>query len=392
MNRSYHGITRRGQGRTENQDAFFVDDELGLFVVLDGMESAAITTAALDVFTRTVAELVRGGDFDGALHAAATAAHEALRELGTGVEVAALLFGGGRAQMLWSGNCRLYRARNARVEVMTAMEWSSGICLGGESREIFLRYLVVEGGDTFVLSTDGYHRLGDDRDPLVERPDAQGFHVREPLESLTATLMGAAEDDDDATILAVRVARADPRVDLPRVVDDALDAFVERTGEDGTFLVSVTMRFAMNPPGIAEEYPRLSLVLECDPALGYEAGRATAAAFGRELEWRHPELGGPHEFRVTLGGIDDPASIGERTRRIREIAEEVVARHHGIYVGPIEPLSAPGPWQRLLVLIVRDDVDDAGDEDLAASEVRLAIEQADPELAEDVVVRGEYCK
>ncbi|NBB94101.1 MAG: SpoIIE family protein phosphatase [Gammaproteobacteria bacterium] len=115
-----------GRVRRENQDAILADDELGLWLVADGMGGHAGGARASAIARDTVRERVAGGT---PLADAVMAAHYAIRaeqrtEQGfndMGTTVVALAERGSEFDVCWVGDSRAYRFSRAegRLELLT---------------------------------------------------------------------------------------------------------------------------------------------------------------------------------------------------------------------------------------------------------------------------------
>jgi serine/threonine protein phosphatase PrpC len=224
-----HASTRKGRDRNENQDAFFASPELGLFVVVDAMGSARAAAIVLGVFEETVRAARREGTLDGVLTSAARKANAAILHVpitepslrGIGAQFVALLVDGHEARVAWIGQCRCYRSREGKTELMTRDDRTLGCDgpLGGvdiDEPMVPLIHQVLGGdrdvhvheqklpplcaGDTYLLSTDGLHGLYEDNVHVVL--DGARHHT---LQRLTSLLMADADETDDAAALCVRI-------------------------------------------------------------------------------------------------------------------------------------------------------------------------------------------
>jgi serine/threonine protein phosphatase PrpC len=395
------GLTRRGAPRHENQDAFHASSDLGLFVVVDAMETAEAAALAVTALEQTVRAALPAGSPDGVLTAAAERAQRDIKALqgtrqalrGAGAEFAALWIHEGKARIAWSGNCRVYRARGKHVEVVTPTEWQTApTILGSDAFECHEQVFALEDDETLLLTTDGYHRLADDWSQYGPLED-HAYHVcRTPLRRLAESFMALAEADDDATVLCVRFARIDREAEAPRRVREALDGFCARKPDARLAVRSVQVKFPDTPPGVPVDRLRLRLVLEADPRGGRARAEALAAEFVAELQRACPELGGSHEWTTEPLVIEDAADLARRKERVAAFVNELLGRYNGLYLGSIEVKPAWREQQTLHVLVLRDDVDNADDETDAAERVAGALARFDPALAASVEVRGEYCK
>lgn len=225
-----------GRVRRENQDAVLADDELGLWLVADGMGGHAGGARASTIARDTVRDLVRDGT---SLADAVMAAHHAIRseqlerpeynDMGT--TVVALAEQGGRYEVCWVGDSRAYRFRSDSrpLEMLTSDHNVAGVlvasgalspdeatrhpqrhvltdCLGLAGEEV-PRVDIVEGewqpGDMIVLCSDGLSgELGDSEIERILRSvkasSAQGLAE----ELLQGALASGAHDNVSVVVVA----------------------------------------------------------------------------------------------------------------------------------------------------------------------------------------------
>jgi protein phosphatase len=200
------GATDVGRRRASNEDAFLVDDSLGLYVVADGMGGHAAGEVASHEAVETIHGMVKQGlralpDLVGPLtneHAraacrliegavqAATYMIYALAELdreksGMGTTISALLTLGDYAVTAQVGDSRIYQIRDGTVsqitEDHTLISWQmrQGLITPEEARrsphrnvitravgnrdyvEVDTGLIVLAPGDRFLLCSDGLH-------------------------------------------------------------------------------------------------------------------------------------------------------------------------------------------------------------------------------------------
>lgn len=196
-----------GRRRTNNEDAFLVDDELGLWVVADGMGGQAAGEVASQQAVETVHGMVRQG-LSAGQKAAGGEAHESrptnherilesavqgatymvfgLAELdrtksGMGTTVSAMLQVGDELILAQVGDSRIYRVREGVAEQLTEdhtlVNWQiqQGIITAEEAKTSKQRNVItravgnrdyvqvdilrtdVRAGDLYVLCSDGLH-------------------------------------------------------------------------------------------------------------------------------------------------------------------------------------------------------------------------------------------
>ncbi len=195
MKLSAYGKTDTGLLRSNNEDSFFVDEQLGLFIVADGMGGHAAgevaSSMAIDVVRerlepllddqRSVEEvsLVLTNAVSHANRSITQAATENSRWAGMGTTLTILLFHSEQALLAHVGDSRLYRWRNATLEQLSddhsliAEQLRRGIinkldaetsnlrnvllqAVGiSEELDICRKVLPSESGDTFLLCSDG---------------------------------------------------------------------------------------------------------------------------------------------------------------------------------------------------------------------------------------------
>lgn len=225
-----------GRVRRENQDAVLADDELGLWLVADGMGGHAGGARASAVARDTVRERFAAG---AGLADAVMAAHEAIRseqlerpELNDmGTTIVALAERGGRYQVCWVGDSRAYRfspGRN-RLELLTTDHNVAGVlvasgaltpdeatrhpqrhvltdCLGLAGEES-PRVDIVEGewqqGDMILLCSDGLSgELGDSEIERIVR-SASAPRAQDLVDTLLeGALASGAHDNVSVVVVA----------------------------------------------------------------------------------------------------------------------------------------------------------------------------------------------
>jgi serine/threonine protein phosphatase PrpC len=218
LRRSATGLTDVGRKRQSNEDAFFVDDQLGLYIVGDGMGGHAAGEIASQEAVETVYGMVKRGI--GNLHEladpvveedvraasrlmessiqAATYMVFSLAEMdrgktGMGTTLSALLVLGAYAVTAQVGDSRIYRVRDGGVEQLTedhtliAWQLKQGLITPQEAKKSPHRNVITRAvgnrdyvqvdtglvklapGDRFLLCSDGLHGYLRDSDiaPIV---------------------------------------------------------------------------------------------------------------------------------------------------------------------------------------------------------------------------------
>jgi serine/threonine protein phosphatase PrpC len=206
LRRTGYGQTDLGRRRPTNEDAYFVDDELGLFVVADGMGGHAAgevaSREAVDTLYGMVKRGVRGlhdlvdpvseGDSSAAcrlMEAAVQAATYFVYSIaeidrdksGMGTTISALLVLGDYAITAQVGDSRIYRVENDHVEQLTedhtliAWQLKQGLITPQEAArsphrnvitravgnreyvQVDTRCIPLASGLRFLLCSDGLH-------------------------------------------------------------------------------------------------------------------------------------------------------------------------------------------------------------------------------------------
>jgi PPM family protein phosphatase len=241
-----------GLRREENEDAYCVRPDLGLFLVADGMGGHAAgevaSKLAVDAIEAFVAD-TRTADvnrtwpfpFDPALGldgnrlkaafrlanrriAAAMDGNESLRGMAT--TAAALLFGDGPPAIAHVGDSRIYRWRQGHLEQMTQDHswvseqvragmiteadarrhpWRNVVTralAGGEDPDVDVGPLAVQAGDRFLICSDGLSGV-------VPKPALERILAEAPgLEAACHALIDAANDaggPDNITVAMLQI-------------------------------------------------------------------------------------------------------------------------------------------------------------------------------------------
>jgi protein phosphatase len=218
LRRTGTALTDLGRKRKSNEDAFYVDDMLGLYVVADGMGGHAAGEVASQEAVETVYGMVKRGI--GNLHEledpvsdtdaraacrlmesavqAATYMVFSMAEMdrgksGMGTTISAMLILGEYAVTAQVGDSRIYRVRGGDVEQLTedhtliAWQLKQGLITPQEAKKSPHRNVITRAvgnrdyvqvdtglvplllGDRFVLCSDGLHGYLRDQDisPIV---------------------------------------------------------------------------------------------------------------------------------------------------------------------------------------------------------------------------------
>ncbi|MFA5123861.1 PP2C family serine/threonine-protein phosphatase [Zavarzinia sp.] len=227
-------VTHRGMVREENEDAYLVMDDVGLWLVADGVgghDAGRMASNTLVELVRTIGRPAGAMDLMARLEHRLVEANRVLRDRaaangwqGCATTVVVLLVADGAMACVWSGDSRLYRLREGRLiqvshdhsEVQalldagvltaeTARDWPRGNVITraiGPDEEPDLDVVQDDllDGDVFVLCSDGLTRHLSDREieALAALPSTQ-----EACNALVAEAL-ARGGEDNVTVVVVR--------------------------------------------------------------------------------------------------------------------------------------------------------------------------------------------
>lgn len=247
------GLTDPGRVRSANQDRILVDDDLGLYVVCDGLGGRRRGDVAAELATETVRQYVECSrdpkevtwpyGFNLRMSLAAnrlsTAARlanrkvwrrseESLEYLGMGTTIGAVLLDSRSAAVANVGDTRVYLLRGGRLEQLSIDDTAaganvppSGLSLGDlgqpavrsvlthaagsrEDTEVHLKECPLETGDIMLLASDGLHGIvSDDRIRAI-------LSSAESMADHAAALLAAARDagaPDNVSVVLFQVAQ-----------------------------------------------------------------------------------------------------------------------------------------------------------------------------------------
>lgn len=263
------GRTDVGQQRTANEDAMLVDDQLGLYLVCDGMGGHASGQVASDLTVRTIAQVIKTGEpapepgVDSLVVAMQTANRAVYEHSqtdpachGMGTTAVGLRVDGDLVHVCHCGDSRLYLLRDGRLSQITRdhslvnlykdkpeLEGQMGPATSNvivraigldEKVEIDHRVVAMEDADLFLLCCDGLTDLVDDW--MIREIITSG----EPLETMCENLVRAANlngGTDNITVVLVAVrgeetALAEPDREPGSSLDELEDA--EKSHYPGT--------------------------------------------------------------------------------------------------------------------------------------------------------------
>ena len=176
--------TDKGRLREINEDCFLERADVGLWAVADGLGGHSDGEIASRMVCDALADFVPVAGFEETVDAARLrlehvneqllrAATRPINPVRSGSTVVALLARGTRCAILWAGDSRVYRLRNANLEQLTRDHSAaeSSALIGGEDSHAITRAVGaeatlaldvhrdrVQAGDRFLLCSDGLTR------------------------------------------------------------------------------------------------------------------------------------------------------------------------------------------------------------------------------------------
>lgn len=237
-------LSHSGLIRSHNEDSFLVDEDLGLFLVADGMGGHRAGDVASQMGVKAVHERLKtliprtSNDAGAGMQAIRDAIDYANAMIfkasrgsgentGMGTTITLLLLRGKTALVAHVGDSRVYRQRNGKLEALTRdhsllqAQVGAGIISGEEARFSHNRNLVtralgiepttqadvteveVSRGDTFLLCSDGLNTMVDDSDIALALSE-----LEPNLPLSIKCLVEIANDNgghDNVTVLGVRI-------------------------------------------------------------------------------------------------------------------------------------------------------------------------------------------
>lgn len=230
-----HGVTHTGR-RPTNEDAFLAADDLGLFVVADGMGGHNAGEVASGLAVETIHRVVasdRRAPIDVLGTAVRTANDQVLRaaaqqqdHAGMGTTVVAALLGEESLVYAGVGDSRVYLMRGRELRQLTQDDtWVSHVLPGNSeeaTREHPMRHVLtkvvglqpdldvpvgqvaLDAGDVILLCSDGLHgTLGSGN---IAAALGSGRAPKEAAEYLVAAALASGATDNVTAIVVQRVA------------------------------------------------------------------------------------------------------------------------------------------------------------------------------------------
>ncbi|MCV0427064.1 MAG: protein phosphatase 2C domain-containing protein [Roseibium sp.] len=183
------GMTHVGRVRQENQDAYFIDEEKGIFAVMDGaggLNDGALASGLVRNALNTISPPRNAEDlleqFETRVIDAKEQIERASQQAGDapmGTTIAALLTFEANFACLWAGDSRVYRFRNGNLEQLTTDHTEAqelvdqNVLTPEEARHYARRHVItraigsgvdlelelvsgnLRSGDRFLLCSDG---------------------------------------------------------------------------------------------------------------------------------------------------------------------------------------------------------------------------------------------
>lgn len=123
-------LTDKGNVRSGNEDAFLCRDDIGLWVVADGMGGLDAGEMASEAVINALWNIPGNSNLEQMLEYVATTAEAVNRSLhakkallpaehSLGTTLAALLISGKQGAVIWAGDSRIYRLRNGKLQQLT---------------------------------------------------------------------------------------------------------------------------------------------------------------------------------------------------------------------------------------------------------------------------------
>jgi type VI secretion system protein ImpM len=234
--RQSFGLSVVGLRRKLNEDAILVRDDVGLWVVADGMGGHSAGDVASNTLVETLARIQPFDDleyYSEQVAANLQAVNRQLQQLAKGrgaghiigSTVVVLLIAGQQFRYLWAGDSRLYRYRLGKLEQLTqdhslyneaisqglipedgSLEQGRGNVITravGADAQLQLDWGqgAVEPGDLFILSSDGL-------DKELSADDIAGFCASGSAEEIVRNLIAEAErrgGRDNISVIGIRV-------------------------------------------------------------------------------------------------------------------------------------------------------------------------------------------
>ncbi|NQU43408.1 Stp1/IreP family PP2C-type Ser/Thr phosphatase [bacterium] len=247
------GLTDVGRKRSNNQDHFTCLNDIGLYLVADGMGGHAAGEVASETAVNVISDFVRDAleEEDGAPFPSSTRmdhyqeilvtsvhlANQTISSLsadnpvyeGMGTTLSGMLIRGDQACLVHVGDSRVYRLRGDDLRILTTdHSWVNeqlrrNIITAEEARTHRLRNVItralghkmdlevdsfvepIESGDVFLICSDGLNSMIEDEE--IRRVLAENGEDPRAVCRLLIDRANAAGGDDNVTLVVVRVEK-----------------------------------------------------------------------------------------------------------------------------------------------------------------------------------------
>ncbi len=217
-------FTHPGHERQNNEDAYYVSDERGLWIVCDGMGGHQEGNYASHLVTDIFAEMQMSGSFDQKIDAVTSQIYnihrllqKKVQKMGQdaviGTTLVMMLVEGNQAVSIHSGDSRCYILRDDRLSLVT-QDHAKTVEHNGEDRKMLTKALSAPGelsiemkrfniqkNDTYFLCSDGLYE-GVTAEQIKASLQAESIEIG--LQSLTKRVL-QGEAHDNLTGVIVRV-------------------------------------------------------------------------------------------------------------------------------------------------------------------------------------------
>jgi len=220
-----HSFTHPGHVRMNNEDAYFTNDDSGLWIVCDGMGGHQEGNFASHLVTDIFEQIELKGSIDEKIEAIQSQFYNIHRilqkkvhKLGNnaviGTTLVLLLIEGEQAVSIHSGDSRCYVHRNGTLSMVTQdhariIQSASGerkaltkaLCAPGEL-SLEVKKFLTQKNDVFLLCSDGFY------DNLSHKLIKEGMQIEILEEGMSfmssQVLSGIADDNLTATLVGVK--------------------------------------------------------------------------------------------------------------------------------------------------------------------------------------------
>jgi len=220
-----HSFTHPGNIRMNNEDAYFTNDRLGLWIVCDGMGGHQEGNFASHLVTDIFEQIELKGSLDQKVKAISSQFYNIHRilqkkvhKLGNdaviGTTLVLLLIEGDQAVSIHSGDSRCYIVRDDKLSMVTQDHARSikneqgerkaltkALCAPGEL-SLEVKKFKIQKGDIFLLCSDGFY---DNLSNKVIKKGMQISLLKSAISYMSSIVLeGTADDNLTATLVDVK--------------------------------------------------------------------------------------------------------------------------------------------------------------------------------------------